>query len=132
MTPARDVDITCWNNGFYSESFTFDDGAAPIDLTGYAGKLQVRLYGAQPGAAVISLASVTSAVEGVWIAEPAQGVVEVRIEEATLASAYAALSAGLEAGAALMLAYDLVLTNPAGDDEVWATGEFIINAGVTP
>jgi len=126
------VPIRARRNGVYAEEYQFTDGADPVDLTGYTGIAQVRLYGAQPGDAIISLPGVDGPIEGVWINDPAQGCVQIIITEATLTGAYAALRAGIEPGASILLVWDLVLTPPGGaGDEVWMEGTFEVKAGVT-
>ena len=136
MTPAREPLVARRNARFEEEwAFAEDDGT-PIDLTGYTGEMQARLYGAQPGDPKIELGNVTSDVEGVWIREPSAGVVAVRIDQATLAAIFDALiGASLipdhEAGNAIPLVYDLRLTAPSGAEEVWMEGSFTIQPGVT-
>lgn len=130
MIPAT-VQIAVWRNARYAEEFEFKIDGEPYDLTGWAGSLQVRLYGAQPGSAVITLANVGSNIEGVWINDPTLGCLQVRIDEATIAAAWTAIGGGAEAGEAARLKYDLVMTPPGGGDEVWIQGDFIIEPGVT-
>ena len=136
MIPAN-VPLAAWRNARHVEDFTFTapaegGGDAAYDLTGWSAAMQVRLYGAAPDDPVISLANVTSDSEGVWIVEPAEGLVRIRIDETTLAAAWNALGGGVEAGDPIRgLRYDLVLTPPAGGDEVWIEGEFTLYPGVT-
>lgn len=130
MTPAN-VPITVWRNARYAEEFPFTLDGAAYDLTSWTAKLQVRLYGATAGGALLDLANVTTDVEGVWIIEPAEGLVRVRIEEATLVALWTSLGGNSEPNAPITLSYDLVLTTPDGDDEVWTYGDFIIMPGVT-
>jgi hypothetical protein len=138
MTPAT-VTLRVWRNARYIEEFPFTapadgDDAAPYDLTGWTGRLQVRLYGAAAGAALLSLASQVSDGEGVWIIEPASGIVRVRIDEDSLTALWDGLlpdPAVAEPGDPITLKYDLVMTPPVGGDEVWMQGDFIIEPGVT-
>ena len=134
MTPAN-VTLTAWRNARFAEEYRFagptSDGQAPIDFTGWTGELEVRLYGAQPGDAIISLSNVASDIEGVWIIEPSAGAIQVSIERETLADAFTALGGPAEAGSNITLVYDLILTTPTGDPEIWMQGAFIFNPGVT-
>lgn len=130
MTPAT-VPITVWRNARYIEEFPFEIDGEPYDLTSWSAALQVRLYGAAGGSALISLANVTSDTQGVWIIEPSEGIVRVRVDEATLSTLWTTLGGPAEAGDPITLAYDLVMTPPAGGDEVWMQGDFIIQPGVT-
>lgn len=132
VTPAKEP-LTALRNARFVEEWNFagDDGL-PFDFTGYtAGEMHVRLYGAQAGLPQIDLDNVTSDVEGVWIREPSDGIVRVRIDQTTLATAYAALLGDNELGSAVSLVYDLRLTGPDGAEEVWLEGAFIIEPGVT-
>lgn len=130
MIPAT-VPIRAWRNARYVEEFPFTIDDEPYVLTGWSGAMQVRLYGAADGAALINLANVTSDTQGVWIIEPAEGIVRVRIDEATLTALWTTLGGPAEAGEAITLTYDLVMTPPAGGDEVWMQGPFTIEPGVT-
>lgn len=130
MIPAN-VPIKVWRNARYTEEFNFTVDDLPYDLTGWVGRLQARLYGAQEGAALIDLGSVTSDSEGVWIIDAEGGSVQVRIDEDTLIGVWTALGGPAEAGDPIELSYDLVMTPPEGGDEVWAEGIFTINPGVT-
>lgn len=135
MSPAT-VALRVWRNARYVEEFPFTapsggDEDAPFDLTGWSAKFQVRLYGAAAGDPILSLTNQTTDVQGVWIIEPSQGIIRIRIDEASIASAWSAIGGGTEAGDAAELKYDLVLTPPAGGDEVWMQGDFIIEPGVT-
>lgn len=131
MNPAI-VPLEAWRNARFGEEYYFtDDAGASVDFTAYTAKLQVRQYGAQAGAAIIDLANVGTDVEGVRILEPALGIIRVRIDEATLTAAYAALIGGNEAGSAIALVYDLIVTPPGAGDQPWMQGSFTINPGVT-
>jgi len=134
MTPVV-LNLEAWRNVPFAESFILTDGdpaavdedGNPIDLTGYSGALQVRLYGLAAGDALISLATVTSDIQGVRFIEPTAGRINIRIDESTLA----ALPAPGKAGGKLVLAYDLVLTDADSLQEVYATGTFTVHPGVT-
>lgn len=133
MTPAN-VPISVWRNADYAETWViaegFDaagDAVSPQDLTGSTFALQVRLYGLAGGDPLVSLATVTTAIQGVRIIEAAAGQIEIRITDATLE----ALPASGRAGASVTFSYDLVLTDPNGVESVYAQGDFIVEPGVT-
>lgn len=134
MTYPATVPVTVWRNADYAETWVIaegfdDDGNAvsPQDLTGWTLALQVRMYGLAGGSALISLGTVTTAIEGIRITDAAAGQVEVRISDATLE----ALPAAGRAGAAVTFKYDLLLTDPTGVESVYAAGDFIVQPGVT-
>lgn len=136
MTTPATVPITVWRNADYVETWVvadeqgYDangDAISPQDLTGYTLALQVRLYGLAGGSALISLGTVTTAIEGIRITEATGGQFEIRITDATLE----ALPAAGKAGADLTLYYDLALTDPTGVEEVYAEGTFTVKPGVT-
>ena len=133
MTPAI-VPIEVWRNADYVETWivaeSFDaSGVAtgPLNLTGYTAALQVRLYGLAGGAALITLGTVTTAIQGVRLIEPTAGQMEIRITDATLET----LPAAGKAGASVTFSYDLLLTDPDGVESVYAAGNFIVQPGVT-
>lgn len=135
MTPAN-VPITVWRNADYAETWVVADAQgydangnaiAPQDLTGWTLALQVRLYGLAAGAALISLGTVTAAIEGIRIVEAAAGQIEIRITDATLET----LPVAGVAGAAVTFKYDLLLTDPTGIEAVYAQGDFTVEPGVT-
>jgi hypothetical protein len=133
MTPAN-VPITVWRNADYAETWVVAEGfdssglsSGVQDLTGWTAALQVRLYGLAGGAALISLATVATAIEGIRLVEPAAGQMEIRITDATLET----LPASGKAGAAVTFSYDLLLTDPTGLEQPYAYGDFIVQPGVT-
>lgn len=132
-TPSR-VDIEAWRNADYVETWTVAasidaNGVVinPVDITGWSAALQVRLYGLAGGSALISLTTVTTAVQGLRLIEPAAGQIEVRITKSSLE----ALPPAPKVGGSIAFSYDLVLTDPTGVKSVYATGNFTVNPGVT-
>lgn len=133
MTPAN-IPIEVWRNGDYAEtwvvasSFTAEGVAgSPQDLTGYSLALQVRLYGLAAGSSLFTLATVTTAVQGIRITEASGGQIEIRITDTTLET----LPVSGKAGQAITFAYDLLLTDPTGLEQVYAYGDFTVYPGVT-
>lgn len=102
-----------------------DDDDEPIDFTTAEDvRLQVRLYGAQPGAALITVAPVEAALtEGLVLGV---GSIAGFIDEATLA----ALPAGRPA-AAVRFEFDALFEFTGVVPEVWIEGYLIVAAGVT-
>jgi hypothetical protein len=133
MTPAN-VQLTLWRNADYAETWVIAEdfdaaggAVGPVNLTGYIFALQVRLYGLAGGSALISLTTVTTAIEGVRIVDAAGGEIEIRITDATLET----LPVSGKAGEAVTFSYDLLLTDPTGLEQAYAHGDFIVQPGVT-
>ncbi len=127
------VPLKVMRNADYAETWVvaenFDsngDAIDPQDLTGWSAILQVRLYGLAAGAALISLATVTTPIQGIQFTEPTAGQFVVRIDK----SALEALPASGKAGAAIRFVYDIVMTDLAGLKCVYAEGEFAVSPGV--
>ena len=131
MTIPAVVPVRARRNAYYGEEYQFRDADGPRPLHGFSASAELRLYGAQPGAALARLGPVVANVEGVWISDPANGFVQMRIEQATLRAVYDALAPGLEPGAPVLLAWDLLMTGPGGERDVWLEGVFTIEPGVT-
>lgn len=102
-----------------------------LNLSGYRGTLQVRLYPAASGDPLIDLGPAHHGLEGVSVDDA--GDVTIRVNDATLASVYDTLIATSqrEAGDAIGLQYDLVLTPLLGDETLHFYGEFQLRGGVT-
>lgn len=134
MPEPATVNLTVQRNGDYAETWivaeSFDEAGEavnPQDLTGWSATMQVRLYGLAGGSALISLATVETAIQGIRFIEPSAGQMEIRITDATLE----ALPAAGKAGADLLLSYDLVLSDPTEVESVYAAGVFTVKPGVT-
>lgn len=119
MTPAT-RDLRGARNVPFGVEWRFTYQDEPVDLTGYTGAFQLRLY---PGAAGAALASGTVTIDG------PNGAVEVTITEAALAAMPGLNSP--EAGSSQTFYHDLVLTDPSGLEERWVAGKFILEPGVT-
>ncbi|MAM40644.1 MAG: hypothetical protein CL949_19565 [Erythrobacter sp.] len=106
------------------------DGLTPVDITGYAFALQLRLYGGAAGSALISLGTTTTVGgEGIRIVDAAAGLFEIVILEASLN-----ILPGIhqpEAGDPQTFAYDLRVTPSGGVAEIWLEGDFILHPGTT-
>lgn len=125
-TPAR-RDLVARRNVPFGVTWRFaNDNDTPFDLSAYSAALQIRYYQGAPGAALISLATVETDVQGIRIF-PLSGEVQVMIAEATLAGL-----PGLgvpEGGDPQVFEYDLVMDN--GSQDVWLSGTFTVYPGVT-
>jgi hypothetical protein len=119
MTPAT-RDLRAARNVPFGVEWRFTDQDVPLDLTGYTGLFQLRLY---PGAAGAALAAGTVTIDG------SAGAVTVTITEAALAAMPGLNSP--ETGSAQTFYHDLVLTDPTALEERWVAGKFILEPGVS-
>ncbi len=106
-----------------------DDG--PLDLSAATLKMQVRLYGAQPGAALVSLVEVTDDSEGIRVVDAAGGIIRISIDQDTLADMPGGPTAGSEPNQPDTFVYDLVITWAAPIEPVAMAGTFTLYPGVT-
>lgn len=124
MQPVTEP-ITARRNVPFAAEWSFDDEAVPVDFTGATVEMEVRLFGAQPGNALISLAEVgTEQTEGLFIGT---GTIAPFIDALTLALLPAAPLAGGNA----VFAYDLRVDLADRPSEIWRQGQFIVKPGVT-
>ena len=122
------VTLTGRRNTPFVEEYVFaDETGTPISFSLCSAFMQIRLFGNAPGDPLANLANVSSDIEGVWIRDPANGTIAVRIEEATLN----ALPTNVAPGAADAFAYDLIIQWPDGLQECLMEGRFILKPGVT-
>lgn len=113
-------------NTAFAQAFPFTDAETdlPVDFTGAAVAMQVRLYGAQAGDALITLSEVaTPTTEGLLVED---GLITVFIDETSLSL----LPRG-KAGADIVFQYDLKVQLAGALAEVWAEGAFTVTPGVT-
>lgn len=128
MIPAR-LDFPCRTNADYTEELAVTDGDESVDLTGYMLAMSVR-----PNVNADSqfdLATVTTDVEGLRLIEAANGIIGIRMSYETLSSAYDAVVTNATLGQPVRLVYDMRLTAPSGDEDVWFVGVLTIEKGVT-
>lgn len=124
LTAARNLAFV------YTAGLLGEDDAA-FDLTGCTLKMEVRQYGAQPGAALISLAQVTTDVQGVRVLNATDGTICIRINQAALAALPGGPAQGSEPNAPDTFVYDLVITRPALAEPLALAGSFTLQPGVT-
>lgn len=128
-TPLR-VDFETWTNGDYSEEFTLRVNSVVIELTGHSFEINAKLSPSL-STTLFSLNTVSSEVEGLYPVEPGAGKIQIRIDRATLATAFtAAAEAGIQ-GDRVSIVYDMVVTLPSDSNEVWFYGFININRGIT-
>lgn len=129
MDAAR-LDFEASTNADFSEEwFLTVDGVTGINLTGHSFKIQFRV--APDSAVVFELDTVASAIEGVFPVEPLGGFVQPRISTETLKTSFDDLNPSVFVGNYLRLYYDLVVTLPNTDDEVWYFGYMNVRKGIT-
>lgn len=120
--------LVVWKNGDWEQPAAItDDAGAPFDLTNYELAMQVRLYQGATGDALIDLATVGSAIEGIQITDDEAGEFTILIDQATLE----ALPATNGENKPSVFHHDLILIAPDGLTEVYAYGSFTVNTGVT-
>jgi hypothetical protein len=129
MIPVT-MDFDCWANADYTEEFGIVVDGVPYSLTGSTFAMNVRRF---PRAtdSVFNLATVVTDIQGLRILDAPGGVVAIRINKATLETAYSAWSENAIANAVLNFTYDLRITHADGSQEVMAQGIVAINPGVT-
>ena len=121
-----------WNmvvrkNAPWDQELTITDteGVA-VDITGWTFAMQVRLYEGAGGAALIDLATVVTAIEGIQITDAAAGEIVIRIDEASLE----ALPAQDGENKPATFRHDIEVDD--GTDEfIAAYGTFTVYTGVT-
>lgn len=115
------------------------DGVA-VDLSGYSARMQFRLYpgAADPPLLDVSSAAATNAGSVIDMTAGFAGIVTVSLAKADLTGGnMAAVSAVTSAqvfgqmGQPAVIAYDLLLTDPNGNEETWYFGAARIWPGVT-
>lgn len=126
------VPLAAWRNRAFVEDYGLlgqDDG--PFDLTGASLRMEVRLYGAQPGDALISLTEVGWDVEGIRVIDAVGGRIRIVISQNTLASLPGGPTDGTEPNAPDPFVYDLVIARPIPADSLAMSGTFTLHPGVS-
>lgn len=124
------MDFDCWANADYTEEFGIVVDGAAYSLAGCTLAMNVRRF---PRAvdSVFNLATVVTDVQGLRILDALGGIVAIRINKATLETAYSAWSENAIANAVLNFVYDLRITHADGSQEILTQGSVVINPGVT-
>lgn len=127
MTPAKG-DIVLRRNAPFVEEWSFtDEFLRLIDLTGYTGELEIRLYGRAPGDALVSLQTIATAGQGLRFLADDPFAVRVTIDQPSAA----ALPVQGGPGSPAVFVYDLALIDPTGFRQIFREGAVITNPGVT-
>ncbi|WP_311270483.1 hypothetical protein [Sphingobium sp. WCS2017Hpa-17] len=124
LTAARNLDLR-EEYGLLGE----DDG--PLNLTGCTLKMEVRLYGAQPGAALISLPQVTTDILGIRVTDAVNGKIRMIIPKANLAALPGGPVNGSEPNQPDVFVYDLLIDRPSPLEPLAMAGTFTVSPGVT-
>lgn len=133
------VPLRAWRNRAFVEVYgLLGEDDAPFDLTAATLRMEVRQYGAQPGDALVSLAEVTSDIEGIRIIDPAddstdptRGIVRIIIDQATLDGLPGGPAQGTEPNQPDIFVYDLVIDRPIPAEPLAMAGAFTLYPGVT-
>jgi len=130
VQPIR-FDFPVITNSDYTEELSFEVGDQYFDLTGHSFLAQVRLT-PNSSTVIFSLPTVGSIdQQGFFPIEPASGKVQVKMLWETVKAAFASQYPGYLAGDEVSLYYDLLVTLPNGDQEVWTYGYIKISKGIT-
>lgn len=130
MTTAANQTLRARRNAPFEWRFQVMDGLTPVDITGVLMAMQVRLYGAAAGVALISLDMVTvEGSKGIRIANAAEGRVHIVIPEADISGLPGVHQP--DRLSSQSYPYDLRVTPAGGIAEVWAQGLFTVEPGVT-
>lgn len=122
--------ITAFRNGVYRDQIAMADGAgAPIDMTGWTGRMQVRVSAGAADPALIDINTSTPTSNGsvITLVTPAAGVFEIYIA----VDDWATVPKGSPVSIDAMMTYDIVWTEPGGDANVWQNGSLTLKEGVT-
>lgn len=116
----------------------FDDtiGIEGIDLDGATLLMQVRAYRDAPGAALIDLTNATPPAQGLSVSvETVEGMptstIRIMISEATIEALLPFPGNGVEPGADVVLAWDMLISDTGLTKARWFEGAFIIVPGAT-
>jgi hypothetical protein len=119
------VDLPLRRNTPYNEEYQFTDANdALVDFTGYTASVEIRLYGGQPGTALVRLGTVNSDAQGMRLLD--KNTWRMRIDQDSLSD----LPAG-EPGATQKFEWDWVFTDPDGVRSAWLEGAANLKPGVT-
>lgn len=130
MQPLR-FDFPLITNSDYTEELSFQVGDTYFDLTGHSFEAQIRL--SPSSATVLQTLSTVSAPseQGFFLYDPASGGLQIRIDWQAIKAMFEAAYPDHLIGDSVSLYYDLLVTLPGGDREVWTFGYINIVKGVT-
>ncbi len=105
---SMDKMVAISNQTYQAQISVQNTDGSPLDLTNWTNlRMQWRQPGDAEASPTINLVQVQSAIEGLFVASPAQGVIDMQINQATLAAI--PNSSGV-----ICCVQDLIGTNPAG------------------
>lgn len=126
------VPLQAWRNAPLVEPFgLLGEDDLPFDLTSATLKMEVRLYGAQPGDALVTLEEVGSDIEGIRITDADGGLFRILIPQATLAAFPGGPTEGTEPNEPDTFVYDLLVQRALPAEPLAFGGPFILFPGVT-
>lgn len=126
MTPAT-IELIGRRNASFVEEYVFKVDNVAVDFSGCTARMQLRHYGNETGSPLLDVTPVSSDVEGVWIRDAVNGLIQVRINQSSLSGLPTRVSTESRSG----FAYDLRLTWPDSVQDVLMEGTFVLKAGVT-
>ena len=130
MQPLR-FDFPVITNSDYTEELSFQVRDTYLDLSEHSFLAQVRL---SPNATTVlaTLGTVGApGQEGFYPVEPVAGALQVRIFWETVKALFLGAYPDHLIGDAASLYYDLLVTLPSGDQEVWLFGYLNVSKGIT-
>lgn len=127
MTQPALLPLKAWQNVPYRERFSVEIEGVAVDLTGYDGRMQVRLAQGTPGDPLIDVSSSDDVTGEVTFPDAANGVVEVFIEQSAL-EALDLFDGLIGDNEPVELQYDIVL---GGENAVYFYGPFLLYPGTT-
>lgn len=122
-------DLEAWRRVPFADSIQIGLDGVIQNITGWTFKMQVRLYEGAPDPALVDLATVVTAIEGIEIESPGDAGIVIRIDQATLEAMPSA--AATDRNLPDAFSYDLVATDGGGATDVWFYGSFTLHKGVT-
>ncbi len=124
--PGRwDITVRRNNAPWVTALTVTDDAGDPIDFTSCTAAMQVRLYEGAPDPALIDLANVASAIEGIQFTDATAGELTIRINLATLEALPNITRRST------VLRYDLLVYDPENVPLLCLYGDFTVETGVT-
>jgi hypothetical protein len=148
--PRRlDLTIRRNDNPWRARFKMFDRHGSPLDMTGYGAKLQLRLYEGMPGIPNLALSVPiysyfldslgnrrTFSLGERWVTRDAPGASDITMasygfDVVIEAADILGIPSNWAIGEALRLSYDILITDPDGNENAWFEGEMRVRDGVT-
>jgi hypothetical protein len=130
MIPAR-LDFECRNNADYVEELPFQDDGVGVDLMHHTFTIVVKTSVTTDTVLKTFSTVATELLEGIFLIEPRDGFIQVRFEKESLDTMFSTVEPSLLVGDVIALPYDMQVTLPTGDVEVWLFGFFNLHKGIT-